>query len=100
MARASVSKTEGCGFDSLHSCHEERVVIVLGWIMSKANIFVRASRFYNEVKAEGKKVTWASRKEVTMTSLFVFILALIASIFFMIVDTGVHKILKLLNVVG
>jgi len=72
----------------------------LGWIMSKANIFVRASRFYNEVKAEGKKVTWASRKEVTMTSLFVFILALIASIFFMIVDTGVHKILKLLNVVG
>ncbi|MDP2194204.1 MAG: preprotein translocase subunit SecE, partial [Alphaproteobacteria bacterium] len=92
------SKTEGCGFDSLHSCHE--VFCQLGWIMSKSNIFSKALRFYHEVKAEGKKVTWATRKDVTMTSLFVFVLALIAAIFFIIVDTGVHRALKLLNVVG
>lgn len=64
------------------------------------NVFSKIFRFYGEVKSEGQKVTWASRKEVMMTSLFVFILAMIAAIFFMLVDTGVHKILKLMKVVG
>ena len=96
MARASVSKTEGWGFETLHSCH---LSLWVGFMKSR-NVFTRALRFYGEVKSEGQKVTWASRKEVMMTSLFVFILAMIAAIFFMLVDTGVHKILKLIKVVG
>ena len=40
------------------------------------------------MRAEGRKITWPSRKETWITSVMVFIMVLIASIFFWIVDTG------------
>jgi preprotein translocase subunit SecE len=43
--------------------------------------------FFKEVRAEGRKVTWATRSEVTVSTIMVLIMAIAASIFFWLVDT-------------
>ena len=64
------------------------------------NIFSKAFRFVDEVKAEGKRVTWPTRRETLMTALSVFVLAMIAAIFFVMVDSVIHSVLKYFHVVG
>ena len=58
-----------------------------------------AVKFYKEVKQEGKKVTWPTRKEVTVTTVIVFILVIIIALFLMLADTvvsaGIEAILGL-----
>jgi preprotein translocase subunit SecE len=44
-------------------------------------------RFFGEVRAEGRKVTWATRQEVTVSTIMVLIFGITAAIFFFIVDT-------------
>ena len=43
-------------------------------------------KFIQSVKQEAFKVTWPSKKEVTIGALMVFVLATIASIFFLLLD--------------
>ena len=45
-------------------------------------------QFINQVKDEARKIVWPSRKETWITSVMVFIMVLIAAIFFWVVDTG------------
>ncbi len=144
--RASVSKTEGRGFESLHSCH---LVTISGARWSRfgqlkelqtrpmakktgnlAAMKQRAAKsaaavaapagqgaaaaaaaepkkpfnivaFGREVRAEARKITWTSRKETWITAVMVFIMVIIAAIFFFVVDTAlsfvVSQILKLAN---
>ena len=44
-------------------------------------------RFFGEVRAEGRKVTWPTRQEVTVSSIMVLIFGVIAAIFFFLVDS-------------
>ena len=44
-------------------------------------------RFWNEVRAEGRKVTWATRQEVTVSSIMVMIFGVLAALFFFLVDS-------------
>ena len=39
-----------------------------------------------EVRAEAQKVTWPTRKETTVTTMMVFVMVVIASIFFLLAD--------------
>ena len=50
--------------------------------MAKVSLF----KFLQEVRAEGQKVTWPTRKETTVTTIMVFIMVFIASIFFLLAD--------------
>jgi len=43
-------------------------------------------RFFGEVRAEGRKVTWATRQEVTVSTIMVLIMGVAAAIFFWLVD--------------
>jgi preprotein translocase subunit SecE len=43
-------------------------------------------KFLQEVRAETQKVTWPSRKETTVTTLMVFVMVFVASIFFLLAD--------------
>ena len=43
-------------------------------------------KFLQEVRAEAQKVTWPTRKETTVTTIMVFIMVVIASIFFLLAD--------------
>mgnify|MGYP000111695665 FL=1 len=50
--------------------------------MAKTNPF----KFIQEVRAETSKVTWPTRKETAVTTAMVFVMVLIASIFFLVAD--------------
>ena len=43
-------------------------------------------KFAREVRAEAAKVTWPSRRETGMTTMWVIILAVFTAIFFLLVD--------------
>ena len=43
-------------------------------------------KFLQEVRAEAQKVTWPTRKETTVTTMMVFVMVAIASIFFLLAD--------------
>ncbi|GGB59830.1 hypothetical protein GCM10011316_34850 [Roseibium aquae] len=43
-------------------------------------------KFIQEVRAETAKVTWPTRRETGVTTLMVFIMVFIASIFFLLAD--------------
>ena len=43
-------------------------------------------KFMQQVRAETDKVTWPSRKETMITTLMVFIMVAIASVFFLVAD--------------
>ncbi len=56
-------------------------------------------KFMQEVRAEGEKVTWPTRKETTVTTAMVFVMVVLASIFFLVVDQvirfGVAALLRI-----
>jgi len=43
-------------------------------------------KFLQEVRAEAQEVTWPTRKETTVTTIMVFVMVVIASIFFLLAD--------------
>ena len=43
-------------------------------------------KFLQEVRAEANKVTWPTRKETTVTTIMVFVMVTLASIFFLLAD--------------
>ena len=45
------------------------------------------AEFLSQVRAEGRKIVWPTREETVKTAIFVFILMLILSIFFLGVDS-------------
>lgn len=57
------------------------------------------AKFIREVRQEVNKVSWPSRKETLVSTTMVFVLALIAAVFFLLVDGilqyGITKILGL-----
>ncbi len=44
-------------------------------------------KFFGEVRAEARKVTWATRQEVTVSTIMVVIFGVVAAIFFFLVDS-------------
>ena len=51
--------------------------------------------FMQEVRQEVAKVTWPTRKEVSITTLMVLIMVALASIFFLLVDQTLSMIVRL-----
>ncbi|PXA88851.1 preprotein translocase subunit SecE [Caulobacter sp. D4A] len=55
-------------------------------------------QFFREVRAEARKITWTTRKETWITSVMVFIMVIVASLFFLLVDwllgAGANLLLK------
>ena len=43
-------------------------------------------KFLQEVREETRKVTWPSRKETMITTILVFVMVAISSIFFLVAD--------------
>jgi preprotein translocase subunit SecE len=64
--------------------------------MAKFNPF----QFLQEVRSETSKVTWPTRKEVMVTTAMVFVLAIVAAIFFTIADQIIRFVLVNLFGIG
>jgi preprotein translocase subunit SecE len=61
--------------------------------MAKTNPF----DFIQQVRSEAAKVTWPTRKETMITTAMVFVMVVLASVFFLVVDQvigwGVRSVL-------
>jgi preprotein translocase subunit SecE len=53
-------------------------------------------KFAQEVRAETSKVTWPTRNETLVTTVMVFILVFLASVFFFVADQILNWIVTLL----
>jgi preprotein translocase subunit SecE len=60
--------------------------------MAKTN----PAQFVRQVRQEINRITWASRRETMFASLSVFVMALIASVFFLLVDLMLSNIVQYL----
>ncbi len=58
---------------------------------------VNPAKFIQEIRQETAKVTWPSRKETTISTVMVFVMVIVAAIFFLVADQtlqfGVKQIL-------
>jgi preprotein translocase subunit SecE len=52
--------------------------------------------FMQQVRAEGDKVTWPSRRETLITTAMVFVFALLASLFFLFSDYVIRFVMSTL----
>ena len=43
-------------------------------------------KFLQEVRAEGAKVTWPTRRETAVTTMMVFVMVAVAAVFFLVAD--------------
>ena len=50
--------------------------------MAKTN----PAQFIQEIRQEAAKVTWPSRKETTVSTIMVFVMVIIAALFFLLID--------------
>ena len=50
-------------------------------------------KFLQEVRSEASKVTWPTRREVTITTIMVFIMVTLASIFFFAADQVIRLLI-------
>ena len=58
------------------------------------------AQFVREIDQERSKVTWPTRKEVTVTTVMVFIMVFLAATFFFLVDQALSWIVKLILGLG
>jgi preprotein translocase subunit SecE len=54
--------------------------------MAKVNPF----QFLQQTRAEVGKIIWPNRREVTLTTVMVFVMATLAALFFFLVDTLIN----------
>ncbi|MFN3921793.1 MAG: preprotein translocase subunit SecE [Caldimicrobium sp.] len=67
-----------------------------GNIAAGANLISRGVLFLKEVKLEAKKITWAQRKQVVMTSLMVIFLSLFIGAYLGILDIIYNFVISLM----
>lgn len=60
--------------------------------MSSKSGIGRIFSFIGDVRQEVDKISWPSRKEVVLTTIIVFVFAIISALFFAVVDTAWYKI--------
>jgi preprotein translocase subunit SecE len=57
-------------------------------------------QFIQQVRQEVSKVTWPTRKETTITTIMVFIMVVLAGIFFLLVDWFLSNGIKIILGLG
>ena len=60
--------------------------------MAKTN----PAQFVRQVRQEINRITWATKRETLLASMSVFVMALIASVFFFLVDLLLSNIVQML----
>ena len=57
-------------------------------------------KFLQEVRSETQKVTWPTRKEVMITTIMVFVMVIMAGIFFSVSDQIIRFLVTLVLGIG
>ena len=53
-------------------------------------------KFLQEVRAEGDKVTWPTRRETLITTIMVFVMVAVASVLFLVADQVIRVVITFL----
>lgn len=61
---------------------------------------INPAKFIREVRQEMGKVTWPTRRETGLSAFMVLVLAVIASLFFVLVDNVLSFLIKLILGLG
>jgi len=64
--------------------------------MAKTNV----AQFLREVRQEASKVTWPSRKETGISTGMVFVMVILAALFFLLVDQILSFVIPLILGIG
>jgi preprotein translocase subunit SecE len=64
--------------------------------MAKFNLF----KFLQEVRSEAAKVTWPTRRETAITTMMVFVMTAVASVFFLVADQIMRLFVTLVLGIG
>ncbi|MGZ8362509.1 MAG: preprotein translocase subunit SecE [Caulobacteraceae bacterium] len=51
-------------------------------------------KFFREVRAEARKISWPSRRETWITSVMVFIMVAVTTVFFWVLDFGLSNLIR------
>ncbi|MCV6826048.1 MULTISPECIES: preprotein translocase subunit SecE [Halocynthiibacter] len=51
-------------------------------------------QFIQQVRSEGSKITWPTRREVALTTAMVFVMAALFATFFSLVDLSIRSLLQ------
>jgi len=57
-------------------------------------------KFLQEVRAETEKVTWPTRRETAITTVMVFVMVAIASVFFLVADQIIRVLVTFVLGIG
>ena len=57
-------------------------------------------KFLQEVRTEAQKVTWPTRRETVVTTAMVFVMAAVASVFFLVADQIMRFVVTLVLGIG
>jgi preprotein translocase subunit SecE len=57
-------------------------------------------KFLQEVRTEGQKVTWPSRRETAITTMMVFVMTAVTAVFFLVADQVMRWVVTLVLSVG
>jgi preprotein translocase subunit SecE len=68
--------------------------------VNSVQLFRRIPEFFREVRQEVMRVTWPTRKELTMTTSMVFLMAFVVALFFFVVDEALSYAVRLVLNVG
>ncbi len=64
--------------------------------MAKTN----PAEFLQQVRSEGSKVTWPTRKETMVTTAMVFVMVILASLFFLVSDQVIRFVVRFILGIG
>ena len=56
--------------------------------------------FFREVRAEARKVTWATRQEVTVSAIMVLVMVALAAVFFFLADSVIGMAINFILSLG
>ena len=61
---------------------------------------ITPGQFFRQVRQEVAKVTWPSRQETGISTAMVFVMVVLASVFFLLVDQFFARVVKLIFGLG
>lgn len=61
-----------------------------------ANVIKKSTKFFKDVSAEMKRVSWPKRNELVRYTIVVVTTVLLMALFFAIVDFGISSLIKLI----
>jgi len=68
--------------------------------VNSVQLFRKVPGFFREVRQEVMRVTWPTRKELTLTTSMVFLMVFVVALFFFVVDEALSQAVRLVLDIG